>query len=315
MNQTIKQAIIDTLTYFDLFDFPLKEEEIWRWLFFESGKFLIEEKTSKREFDDCLKNLLLEAKIEQKDGFYFIFGRFSIIATRTQRQVISWAKIKKAEKLVFWWLKRIPWIKAVFLSNNISYLNASSNSDIDLFIITQKDRMWLARFLAVLPLKILNLRPTDKKKKDKFCLSYWVSQDGLNLEQYEAVDKIPILIYWSVFYRPLYAENYLWSSFCLENSWLKKYLPNIQTVYNFKEEARISSFRLQLQKLNLDKLDNIFRRLQLWYLPKKLKELINLDTRVVINQKVIKLHGESKSEKNWHEWQEKKMTINNLTEK
>src|SRR3989339_371523 len=191
MAQEIKKAIIATLAYFDIFDFPLKQEEIWQWLFSEQRPI------DRKDFLGILGFLGEEGVVVEKDGFYFFPGRENILAVREQRSEISEQKIKKAKRLVRWWLKHVPWIKAIFLTNSASYHNALENSDIDLFIIAQKNRLWLTRFLAVLPLKILNLRPTKKNKKDKFCLSYFVSKDNLNLEKYELVKDFPILVYWS----------------------------------------------------------------------------------------------------------------------
>ena len=146
MEQEIKKAIIATLAYFDIFDFPLKQEEIWQWLFSEQHQI------AREEFLVVLGILVQENILTEKDGFYFFPGRENIISVRKQRSEISEQKIKKARRLIKWWLKFIPWIKAIFLVNSASYYNATENSDIDLFIIAKKNRLWLARFLSVLPL-------------------------------------------------------------------------------------------------------------------------------------------------------------------
>jgi len=314
MEQEIKKAIIETLAYFDIFDFPLKQEEIWRWLFFKQETGKLRNKEIKGLMLKVLQNLILAGKIIKKDEFYFFPDRESVIFVRAQRRIISEQKIIKAKRLVKYWLKFIPWIKAVFLTNSASYYNADENSDIDLFIITKKNRLWISRFFSVLPLKILNLRPTKKNKKDKFCLSYFISEDNLNLEKYELAQNFPILVYWSIFYLPLYYKDNLWQKFWQENEWLKKYLPNylLEDFGEIREIGRIGE--IGGAKI-LDRLEQGLKKFQIWYLPQELKQaaIEQEENSIFLDDDIIKLHLGSKEKGKGIEekWEERKHTNNN----
>jgi hypothetical protein len=54
---------------------------------------------------------------------------------------------------------------------------ASENSDIDLFIITSPDRLWLTRLMVTFIFQVLGKRKTAKKHKDNFCLSFFATTD------------------------------------------------------------------------------------------------------------------------------------------
>ena len=162
---SIEKNIIKSICYFDIFDYPLTLPEIHQWLF--QIKTNLSDLKSVFEQSEFLKE-----KIGQKDGFYFLNGREEIIEIRKKRKEISEKKIKRAKKICKWLLFFNPFVKGVAVCNDLAYFNAPENSDIDLFIITQKNSIWAARFFLVFSLKLFGLRPTEKNKKDKICLSF-----------------------------------------------------------------------------------------------------------------------------------------------
>ncbi len=304
MLQTINQAIIATLVFFDLVDFPLKEEEIFNWLFAQETSEEINFSFSQENIKQSLNQLLDQQIIAKKNQFYFLPGRENFILIREQRRAVSEQKIDKVQKLINCWLKHLPGIRAIFLSNSLAYLNAKEDSDIDLLIVAQKNRLWLTRLLAVLPLKIFNLRPTAQNKKDKFCLSYFISEDNLNLEPYEAQNEFSILVYWAVFVSPLFDRKNYWQKFCLANSWVKDFLPNFQ----FAEQNITQDFGYlakEVEAVEKNFWETIAQKIQLWYLPDNLKKIMNLDGRVIVNDKIIKLHGNSQRKEIYDQWQER----------
>jgi hypothetical protein len=61
--------------------------------------------------------------------------------------------------------------------------NAKPESDIDLFIITEKKKVWLTRFFCVAVTKLFGLRPRDDKTRDTICLSFFASEVGMGLKE------------------------------------------------------------------------------------------------------------------------------------
>jgi len=78
---------------------------------------------------------------------------------REKRKRTSEDKIKLIKRFIEL-LSRFPQIKLVGLSGTVAMNNAKKNDDIDLFIITAKDRLWTGRIVAILLANLLNLRRT-----------------------------------------------------------------------------------------------------------------------------------------------------------
>jgi len=80
--------------------------------------------------------------------------------------------------------------------NSIAYLNCPDNNDIDMAIVTSKNKIWTARFFVALVLKTLNLRPTETKKKDRLCPSFFFSEEDMNLEKLKLNNEDVFTKYW-----------------------------------------------------------------------------------------------------------------------
>ncbi|MDD4607365.1 MAG: hypothetical protein PHS07_03505 [Patescibacteria group bacterium] len=268
------------LTYFDIFNFPLTEFELQKWQFQK----------------DFLPTVEVEKNIQQHNGFYFLKNRSEIIQTRLTRYSIAEKKFKKVIKIskVLRW---IPFIKMIAVCNSLSYSNATVESDIDLFIITQKNRIWLTRFLAVSWLKIFKLRPRENDTQDKICLSFFVSEDSLNLEKLLLPAKNNLsdihFIYWLSQFKMIYDKDRTWIKFTQANEWLKKYLPNFEWAQ--------SNLRRQIKTIKLPSfwggwLEKIVRKYQLKILPVTIKDKMNQNSNVVVNDQILKLHTNDRRE-------------------
>ena len=161
------QAILKTLAYFDIFDYPLTLVEIWKWLYVENNR-----SASLSEVRQSLAQLA--GRVETKNGFWFLPGRSGIIQTRLERYSIAEEKFKKLLKVVKV-LRRIPFIKMIAVCNRLAYSNTDEKGDIDLFIITEKNRLWLTRLLAVGWLKLNKQRPMPGNKKDAIDTNFFLS--------------------------------------------------------------------------------------------------------------------------------------------
>ena len=297
--QDLEKAILKTIIYFDIFNYPLTLPEIHQWLGMKIDSGDLKNILEQSEF--------LRNKISRKEGFYFLNGRENIIEIRKQRNQISQRKIKKAKKICQWLLFFNPFIKGIAICNDLGYLNAHGESDIDLFIITRKNRIWLARFFLTLPLKIFGLRPTKKNKKDKICLSFFIAEDNLNLEKIKLEDKegAPDIyfIYWLVQLLPIYGEENIWQEFYQANDWLKNYLPNFE-FKELKEKIKLPKISMIIRNFfrqpRLCSINGFFEKfykfIQLKILPRELKEKANQNTDIMITDKILKLHCPDKRE-------------------
>ena len=181
----LKEKILKTIIFYDIFDFPLS--------LFEIRKDLGEIKLS--DLNLILEELIIEKKLELKNGFYFLAGREEIIKIRSRRYNYSKRKIKIALRFARIFMK-IPFVSSVYLANSIGDYNLRDESDIDFFVTTRTKRIWLSRLLSAGLAKILNKRPNKKTKRDKICLSFYLSEENLDFNGLKLKDGDPYFDFW-----------------------------------------------------------------------------------------------------------------------
>jgi hypothetical protein len=291
----LKQAIVRTVAYFDMFDFSMTDFEIWQ---------LLGEKCNFIE----VKNILREiSQIETKNGFYFLKSRESIIRIRLDRYNFTDRKFKRALRVANIY-SFLPWVKMVSVSNIIGAHNLKDESDIDIFIIAEKGKIWLTRFFCAGIAKILGLRPSADNSRDKICLNFYISEEEMDLNKFMLDEKDVYFIYWLANLITIYDKDGTYKKFIQANGWLRNYLPNWQ-------EAKMVSRRFIRVRKNLflnflfnfifGFFEDLFKKIQMRKLPVGLKEIMNIDTRVVISDKVLKLHIKDRREEYRKKWEKK----------
>lgn len=298
----IKEAIIKVIAFFDLFDYPVTVFEIWKLGYWDIGIL---------EYWDII-NLLNSGWpdniIESKNGFYFLAGRSSVIEVRMKRYNYTDKKIKRA-LLVAKLFKFIPWIKMIAVGNIIGSHNLKKKSDIDFFIITESGKIWITRFFCAGLMELLGLRPKEGDEQDKICLSFFVSEEAMDLQELTLGGaNIDIyFVYWLAGLVPIYDKANTYKKFIQANNWLKKYLPNWQPIESAGRRDLgngFSFFYYDLIDLLFGGLEKDVKKLQLKKLPSSLKNLMNKDTGVVINDQVLKLHVKDMRKEYRKKWEE-----------
>jgi len=93
------------------------------------------------------------------------------------------------------YFRYIPWVLGIAICNSVAMNSAHKNSDIDLFIITKKNRLWTTRISMTLLIILLWQRKTSHNHAWKFCLSFFVSEDSLDFSDIAIKNDI-YLAYW-----------------------------------------------------------------------------------------------------------------------
>ncbi len=287
--RSLEKTILRTISYFNIFDFPLTGWEIWKNLWQPETNY------SLNEVNFALDNLLNEKILGSNEGFYFLKRKDNIVFERKKKYLLAQAKIKKAKKYIQL-LNRLPYVRAIFICNNLAYQNAREGSDIDLTIICARNKIWTARLFCVLAMKLLRQRPTVKSQKDKICLSFYITEDNLNLQSL-AYENDVHFIYWLNQFVPVCGRPELINNFFQANIWTKKYLPNyfpVQTNARWQIKARPLTQKISEGALNCKLFfwaESLAKKFQLKVLPRHLRELAKQNnTNVVINDKVLKFH-------------------------
>lgn len=196
----MKKAILRTLAYADVFDYPLTAEELYRFLIGQKGR------------------------PDYQDGFYFLKGRQGIVALRKKRERWSKEKLKIAQRVAKW-LRLVPTIKMVAVTGALAISNSDKEDDIDLLIVTSKNRLWLTRLLTVLLVELVaqRRRPKDKEIKDKICLNMFLDEAHLGVPKKEqdlfSAHEVCQL-------KPLWEREGVYQKFLKKNQWVKQFLPN-----------------------------------------------------------------------------------------
>lgn len=199
-------AIVRTLLYFDIFNYPLKEAEIIRFL---------STKVWRREDVTTALSELVSANYVYRAGEFFSVRKGDSIIKRREKgnlKAIDWmAPAAKRARLI----GRFPFIRSVMISGSLSKGYMDEKSDVDFFIVTHPGRLWIARMLLVLFKRVFLLN-----SKRTFCINYFISSDHLRIDEqnlFTATELATVL--------PIYGTPY-YDALMHENQWLKSYFPN-----------------------------------------------------------------------------------------
>lgn len=281
--QQLESAILKTVAYFDLFGYPLTSWEIWKWLSGASASFA--------EVQDCLaRSATLQAKLEQRSGLTFLRGRSAIIKDRQERYRLALEKLDRAQRFTRT-LVRIPFIRAVFACNSLGFANARAESDIDFFIIVQRHHVWAARLLAAGWAKLRKLRPLPGNRRDKFCLSFFIADDALDVSTLRLRED-PYLTMWLATLVPLYDPANLRAALWLANPWVQHALPNAtpRALAQQRHVHRSAFARVIAPLVRPRAFERLAEYLQRRALAPNLRALANQDSRVVLNDHMLKFH-------------------------
>jgi len=262
----VEDAILKTLIYADLFDFPLTKEELWQRLIWER-----KERPRKKDFEVALKRLEKSRKVlkgvEKGRGreYYFLSGREAIIRLRQRREREAKQKLRRARQIMRL-LALCPWIWLVGVSGSVAANNARLSDDIDLFVITAPRRLWLSRLWLVLILELLRCRrrPGDKQFRDKICLNLLLAADHLD---YFTQEPDLFLAYELVQLKPLFQRHNSYNQLLSANRWIKKFLPNPLDIPTQKllKDGRSATIQQKLW----DFLEGWAYRFQLWWMNRR----------------------------------------------
>ncbi len=248
----MEKAILKTLIYADLFNFPLSLREIHRWL--------IGRRANPRQIEETLKRMTRKKTVQLKGEYFFLPKRKKLVGLRKLKNRQSMIFLRRA-RWVGWLLRMVPWIKLMGVSGGLAMENAGKGDDIDLFIVTSKNRLWLSRILI---LGILSLTQQRRKRSDskkeaagKVCCNILLEED--NLEQ---KDKDIYVAHEVLQMRVLWERGGIYQRYLEENNWVFKYLPNWIAegrVSRVKRVPRVSRGRNSF----VESLESLARKIQL----------------------------------------------------
>ena len=134
----LRRAVLEALAYSDIFEFPLRLEEIHRYLPLRA---------SVEQVEDALRSL--DRQVGTQAGYYFLTGRAASVEIRSQREHYSRTLLPLALKYGRL-LGSLPFIRMVALTGSLAVMNVSKNVDFDYMLVTVPGRLWTGRAFALL---------------------------------------------------------------------------------------------------------------------------------------------------------------------
>jgi hypothetical protein len=119
---------------------------------------------------------------------------------------LYWVKADRYSRLI----GKFPYVRAIFISGSLSKNNTDNHGDIDYFIVTKNNRLWVCRTLLVLFKKIFLLN-----SKKYFCVNYFLSEQHLAIpdeNRFVAMELFTMrLMYQEKDFRTKVLQNNLWA--------------------------------------------------------------------------------------------------------
>lgn len=148
-------AILRTLLYADVFDYPLTPTEIYHYLIATAGM----PRPSTPEAIEAALNASpwLAERVTRINGYVTLRDREAISALRDERRRHS-ARLWAHARHWAYWLGCLPFVRMVAVTGALAVENSPPDDDIDFLLVTAAGRVWLARALAVALVRLARLR-------------------------------------------------------------------------------------------------------------------------------------------------------------
>lgn len=286
-DQALRRSLAATLAYFDLFDYPLTLAELMRHRY----RFPDEPASSPWSAADVLA-ALDDVAFGTKDGHWFLAGREAVVETRARRFRLAERKLARARRVAAF-LRLLPSVRMVAICNSLAIANEDVESDIDLFVVARPRTLWVTRFAVVSVLALLGLRPDDRSHADKVCMSFFVSEDCMDLSRCAFAPDDTYLRYWIATLQPVHDADGTFGRFVAANAWVKDRLPGYRAADAVC--ASPSPWAAWLAPL-VAALERPARRFQMRAFPSDIVRLANLDSRVMVSDDILKFHVNDRRE-------------------
>jgi hypothetical protein len=242
----LRPSILKVVAYFDLFSYPVSMEEI---------RFFLDRETPESILAPELEALVAKKCLFRLGTFYSLQNNPSLAERRIKGNRRADELLLIAGKISRF-LYQFPYVRGIGISGSLSKHYADENADIDYFIITRSNRLWIARTLMHLFKKWSFIRG----RQHWYCMNYFIDEEALEIEEkniFTATELITLL--------PACGNGGL-VRFFDANNWVTSYLPHYKHRTSMVPPNPPAGFwKRTLESLlngrTGDKLDDLFRRL------------------------------------------------------
>ncbi len=255
-NQLIAASFLRSLIYFDTFSYPLTSQEIFDYSCLKNF--------DRQEGVRIIEKLLELRLINSHLGYFFIGNNFEKVEQRLAGNKLANKRMKNA-RFFSGIIASFPFTRGVYISGSLSKGYMDEDSDIDYFILTVPNRLWLCRTLLILFKKIFLLN-----SHKNFCINYLVDTDNLEIKERNIYTATEVVLLLPMYNFPLFEK------FLEANNWVKDYYPNYKQnrSLSVKGFPRVKKTVEKLLNNRLgDKLDDFFFQITAAYWENKHKRI------------------------------------------
>src|SRR5690349_4069941 len=165
----IERAVISTVAYGDVFDYPLQALEVHRYLH------------GVRATADATAAALARCSgpggaLSRREGFYTLRDREHLVDQRRARQANA-ARLWPAAVRYAHLIATLPFVRMVAVTGSLAWDNVDGDADIDYLIVTEPDRLWVCRWL------VAALRRMAHPLGARLCPNYMVTTRALRVAE------------------------------------------------------------------------------------------------------------------------------------
>ncbi len=241
--------LLKVLIYFDIFSYPLTKRELvtYSGISGEAGE----------SADAAIEMLQREGLINGFGGLYYVGANRQKVVRRLNGNNRAAGRMKTARifsRLISWF----PFVRGVFISGSLSKGFAAKEDDIDYFIVTEPERLWLVRSLLTIFKKVFLLNSYRN-----FCINYFVDSNHLFIKEHNRYTATE-----TAFLLPLF-NSAMHQKLLDQNSWAGEYYPNLMTNNKYHCHNNEPALKKLVEKLLsgplTGRLDNyLYRRSKSW---------------------------------------------------
>lgn len=204
---SVPEAILRAVVYADLFDYPLTDEEVHRYL---PGHRIALAAVQ----EEMASNRQLSERLSCSPPYWFLAGRNHLVELRKEREAyardlwpLAWRHARS--------MAAMPFVRLVALTGSLTMNNViSARDDVDFLIVAQRGRVWLARGLVILIVRLA------QRAGIELCPNYVLAEHTLELGEpsfFTAHELAQIV--------PLFGGS-TYQKLLDHNHWMTDFLPN-----------------------------------------------------------------------------------------
>lgn len=187
-------------------------------------------------------------------------------------------------------IKNIRGLKMIAICNSLSMFATKAESDIDLFIVTEKNMLWYVRFWVTVYFWKMGVWRKGEDVAGNFCLSFFATENALDMEKIAITDDV-YLYFWTYFLKPVLDYDNTYEKFLEKNTWV-----TVDAVAKY-DNKKYRKFAGKSRKIRFWHCicNNIIRFFLKWKTQKNFEKM-GRPSGVIISDDMLKFHDRDQRE-------------------